>query len=380
MKTAQATPHSGRPSADEALVQQTLALLGMTSPGDQVVQARTARLYLMAVRQGSIRTEDVLRIGVEPEAAVPTLVSLVQRGLLVQRATDVYEATPPNLVLPLMARQLEQQATLLRTTAPELAQVYFGSAQLNSERGLEGLDVMTSMEELDTASAVVVAEARTTLRVLRAPSPRTDFLLDADNQRSHDSAADVDARGLQITSVYDARLLERPQIMEVLAARRRGGEQIKVAPTVPFSVVLADSAAAVVDLTGYATAGVTSLLVRSAPVVEALGAMFDMMWRSASPVFSTRTSVLSAAQVARMRGERSSGHPETPSGPVVMSLDKRDRKILTMLAAGASDATIARQMEVSQRTVERRVRSILDLLGATTRFQAGAQAARRGWI
>ena len=54
--------------------------------------------------------------------------------------------------------------------------------------------------------------------------------------------------------------------------------------------------------------------------------------------------------------------------------------ILTLLAAGASDATIARQSGISQRTVERRVRALMDQLGAGTRFQAGVQAARRGWL
>jgi DNA-binding NarL/FixJ family response regulator len=35
---------------------------------------------------------------------------------------------------------------------------------------------------------------------------------------------------------------------------------------------------------------------------------------------------------------------------------------------------------VSQRTVERRVRALMDQLGAGTRFQAGVQAGRRGLI
>jgi DNA-binding NarL/FixJ family response regulator len=32
------------------------------------------------------------------------------------------------------------------------------------------------------------------------------------------------------------------------------------------------------------------------------------------------------------------------------------------------------------RTVQRRVRELLDRLGAGTRFQAGLQAVRRGWL
>jgi len=63
-----------------------------------------------------------------------------------------------------------------------------------------------------------------------------------------------------------------------------------------------------------------------------------------------------------------------------MANERRDQMILALLAAGAPDATIARQAGVSQRTVERRVRALMDQLGAGTRFQAGVQAARRGMI
>jgi DNA-binding NarL/FixJ family response regulator len=47
---------------------------------------------------------------------------------------------------------------------------------------------------------------------------------------------------------------------------------------------------------------------------------------------------------------------------------------------GSTDAAIARHLGISQQTVERRIRAILDLLGVTTRFQAGVQAGRRNWI
>jgi DNA-binding NarL/FixJ family response regulator len=67
-------------------------------------------------------------------------------------------------------------------------------------------------------------------------------------------------------------------------------------------------------------------------------------------------------------------------GPTDQGGDRRDRTILALMAAGATDATIARQTGISQRTVERRVRALMDQLGAGTRFQAGVQAARRGLI
>ena len=63
-----------------------------------------------------------------------------------------------------------------------------------------------------------------------------------------------------------------------------------------------------------------------------------------------------------------------------IELDRRDVHLLSLLSDGRSDSTIARLSGISLRTVERRVRSLMDRLGAKTRFQAGVQAARRGWI
>jgi DNA-binding NarL/FixJ family response regulator len=55
-------------------------------------------------------------------------------------------------------------------------------------------------------------------------------------------------------------------------------------------------------------------------------------------------------------------------------------RLLSLLATGLPDSTIAARLGISHRTHQRRLRSVLDRLGAQTRFQAGIQAARRGWI
>jgi DNA-binding NarL/FixJ family response regulator len=54
--------------------------------------------------------------------------------------------------------------------------------------------------------------------------------------------------------------------------------------------------------------------------------------------------------------------------------------LLGLLAAGLTDSAIGRHLGTHPRTVQRRVRELLDRLGAGTRFQAGLQAVRRGWL
>ena len=47
---------------------------------------------------------------------------------------------------------------------------------------------------------------------------------------------------------------------------------------------------------------------------------------------------------------------------------------------GATDDVIARQLGISPRTLRRRLHDLFDELGASNRFHAGVEAARRGWV
>ncbi|MGP4114817.1 LuxR C-terminal-related transcriptional regulator [Streptomyces sp. 4N509B] len=57
-----------------------------------------------------------------------------------------------------------------------------------------------------------------------------------------------------------------------------------------------------------------------------------------------------------------------------------ERDVLQLMAAGKTNEAIAAQLGVSRRSVSRLVGRLMDRLGATNRFQAGALAARRGWL
>ena len=53
---------------------------------------------------------------------------------------------------------------------------------------------------------------------------------------------------------------------------------------------------------------------------------------------------------------------------------------LLQLTEGAKDEQIARTLGISLRTVRRRIADLLSELGADSRFQAGVEAVRRGWL
>ena len=93
------------------------------------------------------------------------------------------------------------------------------------------------------------------------------------------------------------------------------------------------------------------LLLRAPALVALVRALFEEYWAQAVPL-------------------------PLAAGAATDSSDEF-RSVLDLLQMGMKDESIARQLGVSLRTVRRRIADLMDDLGASTRFQAGAEAARR---
>ncbi|MCO1653498.1 helix-turn-helix domain-containing protein [Pseudonocardia humida] len=132
----------------------------------------------------------------------------------------------------------------------------------------------------------------------------------------------------------------------------RWGVEQRSLPRVPFRMLIADSHAALVG-----RAPEEALLIGPSLLLDVLVDGFESTWSLATPV--DRPSLQPVAQ------------------PTV---SEEDRRLLVVMAAGATDQAISRQLHISVRTVQRRVRALMDRLEAGTRFQAGMNAAKRGWI
>lgn len=77
------------------------------------------------------------------------------------------------------------------------------------------------------------------------------------------------------------------------------------------------------------------------------------------------------------RADRERGGPRT-ADPV--EVPEHLVPVLMQLARGGTDATACRKLNVSPRTFSRRVAELFDYLNVETRFQCGAEIARRGWV
>ena len=56
-----------------------------------------------------------------------------------------------------------------------------------------------------------------------------------------------------------------------------------------------------------------------------------------------------------------------------------ERAVASLLVTGMTDEMAARRLGLSRRTFRRRLKALMDTLGARSRFQAGFMLAETGW-
>ncbi|MDF9717935.1 helix-turn-helix domain-containing protein [Nocardioides sp. ChNu-153] len=235
------------------------------------------------------------------------------------------------------ARRVEQLAAAVPFVAPPAPEVSADGTPLSGAR-VEGVSAPHLM-------ARWIEESSGELMFLRPDQWRT-----RQPAALADALAEAIAAGRTARAIYPARALE--EAPETLAERARMGEQIRVLAQVPTRLFVVPGTHALVPyMPGYASPRL--LVVRERGLVLMLARLFEQLWERALPVPDLD-----------LRGAR----------------DKGRRLLLQLLATGAGDEQIARSLGVSLRTVRRRVADLLIELGADSRFQAGVEAARRGWL
>jgi DNA-binding NarL/FixJ family response regulator len=67
-------------------------------------------------------------------------------------------------------------------------------------------------------------------------------------------------------------------------------------------------------------------------------------------------------------------------GTTTPALNAEQLEVISLLAAGLCDVSIARKLNLGRRTVARRISQIYDVLGVASRFQAGMAVAHFGLV
>lgn len=172
-------------------------------------------------------------------------------------------------------------------------------------------------------------------------------------------------RGVAYRVVYDRSALELPHAVNQISVYTAAGEQARVTAGIPLKLGVADRQTAMLQHFPDPQHGEPrTLLIRGTAWVDVCLALFNEVWERALPLRFGRTGT--------------DGDVGDVADPVAPS--EGDIHMLSLLLSGMTDGAVASQLGVSQRTIQRRVRGLMDITGTSTRIQLGWYAANRGWV
>jgi len=197
-----------------------------------------------------------------------------------------------------------------------------------------------------------VDDPLSTARELAARARRSIALAVCDAADARTLCPPVGAGAVSVRLLCGPYTLAAGPVRDVL--RQRPGLQLRLSRGPVRGALLVDGEVALVRR-APGTPDPSVSMVRSPVLVPALEALFVGAWAHAAPI-----------------GGRSRPRDGVPADLA--------RPILTQLCAGNTDSHAARRLGISLRTYRRRVASIMQELGAESRFQAGALAVEAGLL
>ncbi|MFF4170793.1 helix-turn-helix domain-containing protein [Streptomyces sp. NPDC001744] len=334
------------------------------------VGAEEERVYRFLVEVREARAAEVAeRLGLGADRAREVLASLHDKGLagrmdaVAAGDAERYVPVAPDTALrPLLLRGHEA-LEWARRGVEQLAEEYRAGGRRHDAEQLV---------EVITGANVI----RQRLRHLAHGAGEMRWLSKADPvalpAEENNEEWELLARGVRYKVIYERELLEGPGMVDNVARSIRAGEQARATGTLPVRLVIADNSTAICplltrrpDSTDGPAGEPTAAVVRTSSLLDALIALFESQWATATPLHLTDSGELADF----------GGGPR----PGAYIADD-ERYLLSLIVAGVADKAIASQLSVSQRTVQRRVQELMRRAGATTRTQLVWQAAQRGWL
>ncbi|MFD7746844.1 helix-turn-helix domain-containing protein [Streptomyces sp. NPDC059698] len=314
---------------------------------------RQEAAYRALVATGAAELADLAHRLALPEAdAERVLRRLERQGLAAQSSARPgrWVAAPPGVALGALLIQQRHELEQAELASALLAEEYRAEASQPAVHDL--VEVVTGASAVSQRFHQLQLGAASEVCALVTGTPA---VVTGMENESEERAA---SRGVSYRVVVEREVLSTPYgIMEVSAALSRD-EQCRVVGRVPTKLVVADGSLAMVPLTGRG-AEPAALVVHASGLLESLMGLFESVWRDAMP----------------LRLGEGGGVREDGAGP-----DPTDLEILSLLLAGLTDASVAKQLDLGLRTVQRRVKGLMELTGVSTRLQLGWHAYERGWV
>lgn len=313
-------------------------------------------VYRQLVGAPSANLEELAEAADLDTYAVSAVLSALEGKGLVARASagqDRYVASPPAVALGALLVQRQDELRRAQVEMTELAGLYRGSVARRDVADV--VDVVHGTEAIAQRFAQLQYSAKKCIQALQKPQAAVVTREDADEAER----AAIE-RGVRHDIVLERSVFDTPGIYETIDSGLEIGIELRVVPSVPLRAFIVDREIALIPLMNSEHNTVQdALLLHPSGLLDAIIALFDLIWTSAPKLVAT---------------------PEGTVETAADRLEPLDTKVLSLLLAGLTDASIGAQLGLSLRTVQRRVRQMMDRARVDTRLQLGYEAGRRGWL
>ncbi|MBB5857568.1 helix-turn-helix domain-containing protein [Amycolatopsis umgeniensis] len=289
------------------------------------------------------------RTGVPKQRLLRVLRLLTEKGLLIKLPgpAEAYSAVRPEIGLEAMLRQKEQELVSARLVADRLRERYRATS---GKRPVDLIEVIHGNVLIAERADQLLRSAEEEVSFVdKPPYAQTPSVL-------HPAERELLGRGVRFRGVYERSGLESHDLSSDLEAGLALGEEARVVTTAPLKMIVVDQRIGLIPLRSDLPEVDTALVIHPCALLDALSAVFAFLWQNGLPL--------------RL--------PSSADQADVAHFD--DARLLALLTTGLPDRSIAKQLGMSYRTFQRRLRDLMTALGATTRFQAGLQVATRGWV
>ena len=340
-----ATMTNSRHMADQRHDSQKLNAIGIPPVDGQI--------YTTLIRHPRTAATDLAEhCGLSTQQVARGLARLTASGLAsrVPGRPARYLAAAPDIALGelVAAKAAEMRGT--RATIDELMEVFREASRFTHPAEL--VEVVTGADNISNRVARLHECAREQIRFFDRP-PYVDPP-GGNHANEHRRLTD----GIRYRVIYDRDAIAiRGRLHNDILVSSAQGEHSRVRPKLPIKMLMADDHIAVIPISSSPHVVDAAYVIHPSGLLDALVTLFEAEWARAVPL----------AKVI--------GHDQPEQ-----SDDAETGTLLTLLAAGQTDAGIARALGWSPRTTQRRIQRLMHKLNATTRFQAGMNAKERGLL
>lgn len=315
------------------------------------------RVYRALLEHPGVSAADVARASaVAPRHVRQALEALENRGLVGRSPGKVARFTPtaPDLAIEVLILRKQEELERTRIAAKDLVDKLRAAREETSS--VELIEVVHGRDAFAQRYVQLLRSASKEVLAFDKPPYVTG------GRECNEIELDRLRAGVRWRGIYDRQALELAGSLEVIPRMIAAGEQARTVADLPLKLAIADGRLGLIPL-NVQLGREEAVIVHSSPLLAALISLFDALWERATPL---RFPNGGGSEVASSNGDEDSSLISTA-----------DERILGLLAAGFTDEAVGRQLGLGLSTVQRRVKRIMIMLGAQSRFQAGLLMAEK---